>query len=321
MSTVVASLGELEEELELLESILQNIFIYDMKKNKLAVNLRFKLSNDFDDTLIGGLTATINEFAGKSESKSIRSIVLKQLKLLFVSEEDFLFVFAVDPSYGDSQFKHAIHLFIDSFHFCYDPQDEGFSKTDSMAISIQIIATWIGETIEFDLRYGDAVELLENKVREIAEQRASDLIGDKFTAVLEEVGSMQDQDMLAKQEGVQKLLDRFNSTFHDVEEITLMRFDDSGFEKTSSGKLHPEVALNVYNTVSGMMNNIITLLNGAPELRTLDLDDKWLYLHYVNEVAFLYVIVNKHDTLELINPTLDRMVSTITSLFPGIIQS
>ncbi len=309
-------IGDLKRELGLVDNILQNIFIYDSKKNQLLVNFRFGISKDYNEDIIGGLVATINEFAGKSEQRTIRTISLAELKLLFISEKDCLFVFAVNPAYPDSQFTGTINSFADSFDLCFDNYEQ-LSNSDNAAVTLQIIYTYVKETISFELKLGPAVELYPFKMKEFAEKRSSELIGDTVMGPLIDRFDISESKVLSEQEGLSELLEKFFETFTEVLQISVLRFTlEGGIEKLSSGRLEKETEEEIYKTVLGMLNYVATLLQENEETRIIDLEGKWLYLHYVNNKSFIYLIVEDKSVLELVKPLIERVSSVLSLLYP-----
>ncbi|MHA2250567.1 MAG: hypothetical protein ACXAD7_09395, partial [Candidatus Kariarchaeaceae archaeon] len=238
MSTILTTIGDLEKELGLLDNIVQNVLVYETTDNKLVVNFRFENSKDYDNTLIAGLTATINEFAGQPPKGSIRTIVLKKLKLLFIRENEFLIVFAANPEYPDSQFLDAVHSFATSFLTCLETEEE-FSVTDNAIIASQIIHTMLQDEVEFTFLPSEESTLETEEISKLADQRAAELVGIKdFSPVLDDSDAIADDKTLTQQTGLEKLLDKFTETFPDIMQSTYIQYTDEGeLNKTSSGRL------------------------------------------------------------------------------------
>jgi len=335
LSAILNSIGELEKELILLEGTLQNIIIWDLGANELVINLRFAGSRDYDHTLIGGLTATINEFGGSVPERTIRSIKLEELKLIFTSLSGLLIVLAVEPDFQDDQFKTVIYNLCDTYQLSFDSLDEGNTLVDETAITTQLILSFMSEEVKVEMKIGAVVQVYPYKMREIAENRASDILGtpvigdeedfdpdayqtEEFAPGAEAASeSQEDVEILSKNEALYHLLDKFVSTFSDAQQVTLIRFtSDGAIHKVTAGSLEQEIEQRVYETVVGMLQNIIKLLSKSEDFRTMDLEDKWIYFQFVSHNAFMYITVESKDVLSLIRPLVERVSQTISNLFP-----
>jgi len=333
LSAILNSISELEKELILVEGTLQNIIIWDLGANDLVINLRFAGSRDFDHTLIGGLTATINEFGGNVPERTIRSIKLEELKLIFTSLSGLLIVLAVEPEFQDDQFKSVMYNLCDTYQISFDTLSDDETLTNETAITTQLILSFMSEEVEVEMKLGPVVQIYPYKMREIAEARASDILGSPIIGEEEdsdtqsyqtdeyapgaEPSESDDMEILSKNEALYHLLDKFVSTFSDAKEVTLIRFTPDGtIHKVTAGSLDKDIAEKVYSEIIGMLGNIVKLLSKSEEFRTMDLEDKWIYFQYVSSNAFIYITVESKDVLSLIRPLVERISLTISNLFP-----
>lgn len=332
MSAILNSISELEKELILLEGTLHNIMIFDIKVNELVVNLKFESSENYDHTLIGGLTGTINEFGGIAKKRSIRTIKLEKLKLIFSNLHGLLVVFAVEPEFTDDQFRSVMFTLLDTYEISFKSMDENETVVNETAITTQLILSFLSEELPIEMILGPVVQIYPYKMREIAEKRAAKILGspiltgeeeidpenistEEFSA--DELQEPDDTEIFSKNEALYHLLDKFVSTFSDALQVTLIRFtSDGSIHKITAGTLEDVVEQKLYNAVLGMINTIIELLSKSEDYRTLDLEDKWIYFQFVSHNAFLYITVESKDVLGLIRPLVERISQTISNLFP-----
>ncbi|MCE7735956.1 MAG: hypothetical protein GPJ54_13830 [Candidatus Heimdallarchaeota archaeon] len=341
MSSLLISVGELEKELSLLEGILLNILIYENATTELIVNYRFKSSDDHDTSVIGGLAQTLNEFGGKVDTGNVRTIVLEDLKMLFSSLEDFIFLIVVDPSYDDSQFSNLLKLLLEVYKACLTQFNDDETIADEMVINSQLISTLISEEIGGEMTFGPQAKIYPYKLRELAERRALKLLGkpkldtvndeesvektvpkEDITGIAEDkrknvAAMLEEGQILSSNKALYHLLNKFIQTFKDALQITLIRFNQDGtIQKTTAGRLEESIDNKMYEIILGNMSQIIGMLDKGEEFRTIDLDGKWVFFQYVDAHSFIYITVESEEVLGLIMPLIGRISTTISNLFP-----
>lgn len=343
MSSLLISIGDLEKELSLLEGLVRNILIFETETNELVINFRFKASDDHDTSIIGGLAQTLNEFGGKVESGQVRTIVLEELKLLFSSLNNFIFLIVVDPTYENAQFTNLIKALLDVFTTSLTQFDDGETPSDEIVINSQLISTLISEDIGAEMEIGIQAKIYPYKMRELAERRALKLLGkpkldtvvkeeqepetqvvpkEEIKGITEEkrqnvAAMLEEGQILSSNKALYHLLNKFIQTFKDALQITLIRFTEDGtIHKTTAGRLDEEIEEKMYEIILGNMSQIITILDKTEEFRTIDLDEKWVFFQYVDAHSFIYITVENEEVLSLIMPLIGRISSTISNLFP-----
>ncbi len=341
MSSLLISVGELEKELSLLEGILLNILIYETTSTELIVNFRFKPSDDHDTSVIGGLAQTLNEFGGKVASGDVRTIVLEEMKMLFSSLKDFIFLIVVDPTYDDSQFSNLMKILLDVFGTCLTQFNDDETIADEIVINSQLITTLMSEDIGAEMTFGPQAKIYPYKLRELAERRALKLLGKpKLDTVVEEdseekvvpreeitgisedkrknvAAMLEEGQILSSNKALYHLLNKFIQTFKDALQITLIRFNQDGtIQKTTAGRLEESIDEKMYEIILGNMSQIIGMLDKDEEFRTIDLDGKWVFFQYVDAHSFIYITVESEEVLGLIMPLIGRISTTISNLFP-----
>jgi len=324
MESILGSVSRVENSLILVEKLIQNIFIYELPEGKMIVNLKFDTSKDPDSTLIGGLTATIQEFAPDEDISGMKSISLEQLNLIFVAHHQFLIVFGVDASYPDEQFREVIEAFVDSFQGCLSNQEYG-ATVDGAAVAVQTIHNLISEEIHMDMQLGPTVTIYPFKLRELADATAQKVLGmiKQSQTDLYDDTDTQEADrtdvspILNPREALYQLLEEFLSTFGDVKEITLIKTSVEGeFEQFTRTKLDTTLSDEVYSIVMGLIDTVSHLLDQSIEDRTVDVEEQIILFEKVSDFAFLYLVIDPSASIDNIDPIVTRIAKSILNLFP-----
>jgi hypothetical protein len=325
------------------EGILRNVLIYEIESNELVINFRFKSSDDHDTKVIGGLASTLNEFGGKVEKGEIRTIVLEELKLLFSSVKNFLFLIVVDPTYENAQFNNLIKSLVDVYDQCFMQFNDSENLADEIATNSQLVSTMVFEDSEIEMELGGQGIIYVYRMRELAERRVLKLLGkpkldteseeevddskrmvpkEEIKGISQEkrqsVATMLEQrEILSSNKALYHLLNKFIQTFKDALQITLIRLiEDGTIHKTTAGRLEPEIEERMYDIILGNMSQIIGMLDKDEEFRTIDLDGRWVFFQFVDQNSFIYITVESEEVLGLIMPLISRISNTISNLFP-----
>ncbi|MHA2501696.1 MAG: hypothetical protein ACXAE3_02305 [Candidatus Kariarchaeaceae archaeon] len=324
MDSLLVSVSKVENAFILVENLIHNIYVYEMPEGKLIVNLRFNQSKDHDSTLIGGLTATIQEFSPDAENHSQKSINMDDLNLLFVAHDKFLIVFAVNGSYPDEQFKDALDAFVDSFEGCIENQEYGMS-VDGAAVAVQTIHNLISEEIHMEVQLGPTVTIYPFKLRELADTAAQKLLGKEKDAATDLYDDTETQEAIKAEqtaimnptESLNQLLGEFLATFADVKEITLIKTSMTGdFEQYTQSRMEDALSDEVNDIVMGMIDAVSHLLEETVENRTVDLDEQMIFFQKVTDLSFLYLVIEATASMDSIEPIINRIVASIQNLFP-----
>lgn len=326
MESLLVSVSKVENSLMLVESLIQNIYLFELPDGNLIINMRFDHSKDHDSTLIGGLTATIQEFAGTDEALIHKSISMEELNLIFVSHKKFLIVFAVDPNYPDSQFTEAIDAFIESFNSCLENQEYG-TTIDGAALSVQTINNLISEEIHIEIQLGSKVTIYPFKLRELADKTAESLLGldkkDKSTDLYDDTEDQEQvkaeyEPIKSGKDALNQLLSKFLSTFNDVHEITLIRTSMQGeFEQYTKTKLEKPVSEDIHNSVMEMIDIVSHILEQDLVDRTIEIEENGkIFFQKVTDYSFMYIVINESANIEDLEPIIERIGSSIENLFP-----
>lgn len=323
METLLETVSQVEQELTLIDNLVRNICLFELPEGKLVMNLQFPRSEETDLSIIGGLVATIQEFAGAGEGNLYRSISLTKLNVLFVTKQQFLVVFVVDQNYQDEQFEKALYNFANSFDECIKHQDYG-STIDGAAIAVQTIYQLLSEDLNIDLQLGPIVTIYPFKLKELAEQTALQVLGakkktgtDLYDDTESQAAVQQEQQVAGGEETIDQLLSQFLATFADVNELSVVSIQDDGsFLHHVSTRLPEGTSKTVYEIVMSMIDTVSFLLDSSIEDRTMDLDDRALLFMRVNDVSFVYIVVDNLDSLEYIEPVLTRITSSLGEKIP-----
>lgn len=329
-SELLPLLGAVEKELSLLDGIIQDIYIYEAENNEMVVNFKFKISEDYPNAIIGGLLATINEYAGRNTNRKTRTVVMKEVKLLFTNLEKFMIVIVVDPSYNDEQFANIMTILFDTYLECTESFNSELAFVDELAIDSQFVFNFLSEEVEVQLLNGKVVSLYPYKLREMAESRASSVLsipelemgddlsqGAELSSPTTRDFQPKDENQKSKSDALTQLLNKFIRTFSDALEVTILRVAHDGtVYKTTASRLEEEIGQNVYEVITSSIDEIFEIMEKSEEERMVDLDDKWVFFEKINPKCFVYLTVENKNVLALIRPLITRITSVISMLFP-----
>jgi len=323
MDSLLVSISNVENSLTLVENLIQNILIYELPKGDLILNLKFQQSENYDTELIGGLTATIQEFAKSGETDHLKSISLEEINLIFISHKKFLVVYTVDPNYPLDQFKDTVEAFIQAFDHCLRKQEYG-TTVDGAAVAVQTIHNLISEDIQIEMELGSVVTIYPFKLRELADKTAQELLGllDAETTSKEDIPIETIKPENAEK-SIDLLLTQFLKTFTDVKEVSIISTTISGeFEKYTKSRLDEEVSQHIYEIVMTMIDTVSYLLEQDVENRSIDLEtDGIMMFQKISEFTFLYLVVDENTSIDTLEPIIERIGRSISKHLPDDLLS
>ncbi len=337
LSELLSSISSVEKELSLLDGILNHVYIFDKASIELIVRIKIGESYDYDPYFVGGLVCTIDDFTSQGRKETddsdnivtVRYVTLEKIKLLFTTINQYILVSAVDPEYPLSQFTRFMELFTNSFKMGYELQNYG-DTPDGATVSFQIIKSLISEEYKLHLMVSEKTKLLPYKLQELANDIIdAEILKSPSKEELAEDSNLEyvaDSNLLtipqmdpdkSETKALRMLLEKFESTFSDINSITYIHTSIEGmFEHITQGSISKIIEANILHTVLSMIDTVVNLLDMDEMSRTLDLGDNWIFFSKVSMTSFVYLIVDTEESLELVKPLVERVTSTIKNLFP-----
>lgn len=333
MSELLSTITLVEKEFSLLDNIVNYLVLAD-HEGKYLLSYKFGDPRDLNLNLIGGLVATINQFAGEFILDVSRSIKLKELKLVFRKTPKFSFIIVCDPEYPDQQFDNVITFFMDSFNHAMQFQEYG-AGPDGASVCFQIIQDLISEEIGLELDLSDKIGIFPYKLKEIA----ADTVEMLFEAQMMENMEAEDQSVtfetgetigeikIVQEEtrsdipdatrALHQFLYKFTENFPDISSITLIRVSEAGeVQHITKGKLDIEIKKKVLETVYKSFDIVATLIEQTDEHRTIDLEGRFIYFQQVSLTSFVYIILETLDNINTIKPLVNNISDNLATLFP-----
>lgn len=333
MSELLSTITLVEKEFSLLDNIVNYLVLAD-HEGKYLLSYKFGDPRDLNLNLIGGLVATINQFAGEFILDVSRSIKLKELKLVFRKTPEFSFIIVCDPEYPDQQFDNVITFFMDSFNHAMQFQEYG-AGPDGASVCFQIIQDLISEEIGLELDLSDKIGIFPYKLKEIA----ADTVEMLFEAQMMENMEAEDQSVtfetgetigeikIVQEEtrsdipdatrALHQFLYKFTENFPDISSITLIRVSEAGeVQHITKGKLDIEIKKKVLETVYKSFDIVATLIEQTDEHRTIDLEGRFIYFQQVSLTSFVYIILETLDNINTIKPLVNNISDNLATLFP-----
>lgn len=335
MSELLSTVSSVEKELSLLDGILDHIYIFGKESNELIIRLKIGDPRDFNAKIVGGLVATVDDFTAKGviadkteEEQEIKYITLVEIKFIFITTDKYVIVAAVDPEYPISQYGGFMHIFRNAFEQGLDLQESAGDEDEKKAsVSVQIMTGLISEEFKIELILSENSKIFPYKLQEMANSIIDNELmkGGSSEVSTEDDIEIDEQwftlpnmnENLPETQSIINLLEKFSSTFGDLQSITYIHIDSSGnFEKLTQGALNVKLEAHILHIVLGMIDTVVSLLDMDESARTLDLGDNWIYFHRVSNTSFVYIIVESQESLDLMKPLVQRVITTINNIFP-----
>jgi hypothetical protein len=333
VSELLSTVTLVEKEFSLLDNIVNYLILAD-HEGKYLLSFKFGDPQDYNLSLIGGLVATINEFAGDFILDVSRSIKLKELKLIFRKTPEFAFIVVCDPEYPDQQFDNVITFFMDSFNHAMQYQEYGVGP-DGASVCFQIISDLISEEIGIELDLSDKIGIFPYKLKQIAADTVELLFEKQMLENIEaedhsitfdsgetigEIKIVQEDarsEILDATRALHQFLFKFTENFPDISSITLLRVSEAGeVQHITKGKLESEIKKKVLETIYKSFDIVATLIEQTDEHRTIDLEGRFIYFQQVSLTSFVYIILETLDNINTIKPLVNNISDNLATLFP-----
>ncbi len=340
MSELLSSISAVEKQIELIKNIIYKMIVCDREGKILAI-YDFGKNDNYPNEIIGGLAATIEEFATdktnndiNNDELHIHSITLEKIKLVFCLYGDYIFSTIVDPEYPDLQFNDFFKAYLNSFSNALALQDYG-TGPDGIVISMQMILNLIDEELHIDLELGDIVKMYPYKLKEIASDTITQILeqqeNEDEVETISDIPEISDASenitindenedisFLDPLTSLNYLMSKFVKSFDAIKSITLVRSTLEGdLQAIHKGELSKEIQDEIYNTVLGMIDTVSYLMEQEDiNSRIFDLDGYWMYLQQVNTTSFLYVIFDDKSIINDLIPLVENIIKNVSLLYP-----
>ncbi|MHA1912271.1 MAG: hypothetical protein ACTSYA_11295 [Candidatus Kariarchaeaceae archaeon] len=311
---------------------INSIFIF-LDDGSPVIQLSFQDEEVLRSSLIGGLIAAIRSFSESEASPSeklenedftLQTILLRDVRYVFTNFKGFLFVSSVTKSVKDEEIIPFLEFFLAFLNSNIEGEAESTTEEalqmGGIAHTIYILLQAVMNILTPDQNYKieafgiDLPEEIPDEIDEADEIDATEEAMETPSETAEERVLTADTLDSEVQAALESLLERFATSFKDIQELTLVFSFTEGVDVISKGNLSEEVHDEVLSILSDVPEAVEEVLDSDYNERFIDLGDKFILFERVDGGSFIYVVVNDERSIALVQPILERVCRSINTL-------
>lgn len=286
----------------------------------------------YDLAVIGGLIAAINGFTGEQTENFNRLISFEEVHILYTEAHGYIFAVLTREISSDHAEENFLIKFKSAFEHAYilEKDKENREKEENICISILRIYMLIDDALHPHHSFGSTVSYSTSELEQLASKSNQEEFEQKRKierAKLENLQSTVDEELAEEEvhnttiqnpkQALDNLITRFVEKFQYVEDFRILKPDpDLGIESIHKSKLSNDVANKVYSVILENYRYITQLLKDDTLDNMIELEDKFVVFQSISEYSFIYIVISDKKAIEIVDPIIKRIATTIATLFP-----